>query len=598
MRKFIFLILLIALCVAGCANVNEETVETTTTLPPPETLPTGYYEPDSREETDTAGAVRAYDLPDNSYQWIAMAGDRVLLATESEAPVLSVLTGNDGVPAAQLQLQSVMLDTCQSLLNGFAYYNPITNEAVFLDIGLKQTQTIALPEGMVGTPIFASDGTQIYFCVGNELRAIEVERKLNRLVKTFGSGVPSVYGICFDGTILICNVETENQKTETVYVSADNGQTLKTDNSILELYSSGNSYLVTRKEGIQILRLTGNLNEEAKRMTMEDTSLIGVLDLGGIVGYNTIENGINLNYYEQNTGKMTASVVIPGVETVKKIISDKWGKCIWILASREQGDVLLRWDISASEIQDENLYVGTMYTAENPDTEALELLNERVEALNKKHGVRIRIWEDAVIYTDGHEIVPEHHVAVISGMLDELEVTLDEFPKKFVSKSISSKVRICLVRSIDGEQNSVQFWVDSYAFVTIAAGSDVRSEFLKGFGHVVDSHVLGNSPMYDYWNNLNPKEFTYGGESDETLAAGENRAFYDTESMKTGTIDRSRIFWQAMLPDNAEMFQSETMQAKLKLLCQAIRDAWRLEKEEEEYPWEQYLNQSIAYKKK
>jgi hypothetical protein len=183
-------------------------------------------------------------------------------------------------------------------------------------------------------------------------------------------------------------------------------------------------------------------------------------------------------------------------------------------------------------------------------------------------------------------------------MLDQLEPTLAEFPKSFISKSISSKVRICLVRSIDGQKTGTQFWVDDYAFISIAAGADVRSEFLKGFGHVVDSHVLGNSPVYDYWKDLNPKEFVYGQTADEKLTTGDNRAFYDVESMKTGTIDRSRIFWQAMLPDNADMFQSKTMQAKLKMVCKGIRDAWRLEREEEEYPWEQYLNESIAYKKK
>ena len=67
--------------------------------------------------------------------------------------------------------------------------------------------------------------------------------------------------------------------------------------------------------------------------------------------------------------------------------------------------------------------------------------------------------------------------------------------------------------------------------------------------------------------------------------------------MGSVTEDRSRIFWQAMLPDNAQMFKSEIMQKKLLLLCQGIRDAWRLQWKEETYPWEQYLSESIAYKK-
>jgi hypothetical protein len=34
------------------------------------------------------------------------------------------------------------------------------------------------------------------------------------------------------------------------------------------------------------------------------------------------------------------------------------------------------------------------------------------------------------------------------------------------------------------------------------------------------------------------------------------------------------------------------------MLCKAIRDAWGLERKTETYPWEQYLEKSIAYKKK
>ena len=78
---------------------------------------------------------------------------------------------------------------------------------------------------------------------------------------------------------------------------------------------------------------------------------------------------------------------------------------------------------------------------------------------------------------------------------------------------------------------------------------------------------------------------------------GQTRAFANETAMASVSDDRAMLFWQAMQPDNAEMFASETMQAKLLLLCHSIRDAWRLEKKTDTYPWEQYLNQSIAYVK-
>jgi hypothetical protein len=62
--------------------------------------------------------------------------------------------------------------------------------------------------------------------------------------------------------------------------------------------------------------------------------------------------------------------------------------------------------------------------------------------------------------------------------------------------------------------------------------------------------------------------------------------------------DRSQTFNQAMLPDNAEMFSSETMQKKLYRLCIGIREAYGWEKSAETFLWEQYLEDSLAYVKK
>ena len=130
-------------------------------------------------------------------------------------------------------------------------------------------------------------------------------------------------------------------------------------------------------------------------------------------------------------------------------------------------------------------------------------------------------------------------------------------------------------------------------------GIDLRSEFLRCLGYFVDSHVLGNSPNYDYWYKVNPQDFVYGAaEQKPEYLAPETRYFTSENAMKSSTEDRSELFYHAMLPDNAEMFQSKAMQKKLTALCKAIRDAWNTKKEEEVFPWEQYLNDPVAYTKK
>ena len=71
-----------------------------------------------------------------------------------------------------------------------------------------------------------------------------------------------------------------------------------------------------------------------------------------------------------------------------------------------------------------------------------------------------------------------------------------------------------------------------------------------------------------------------------------------TQAMQTVTDDRARTFLAAMEEGNEDLFKTEIMQKKLLLLCRGIRDAWGLKKSTEIFPWDQYLTEPIAYKKK
>ena len=52
----------------------------------------------------------------------------------------------------------------------------------------------------------------------------------------------------------------------------------------------------------------------------------------------------------------------------------------------------------------------------------------------------------------------------------------------------------------------------------------------------------------------------------------------------------------AMTPDHGDYFRSETMQKKLYQLCLGIRQAFDLEDVQEEFLWEQYLDQAFVEK--
>ena len=50
-----------------------------------------------------------------------------------------------------------------------------------------------------------------------------------------------------------------------------------------------------------------------------------------------------------------------------------------------------------------------------------------------------------------------------------------------------------------------------------------------------------------------------------------------------------------MTAGNDSLFAASPLQYKLKMLCQGIREAFGLKKSTENFPWEQYLNQPMAY---
>lgn len=595
MRKHIVLILLAALLLTGCAVQSDPDATATENTTEPQ--PLGYYVQNSDLETKTGGAVRLYALPDEDYRFLSAIGDQLLLASEGEAATLTVLTGDACIPTAQITVDADLLAANYRVLyNGFAYYDEAENQAIFLDPQLQEVNRITLPEDIQGLPLFSPDGEEIFYSAGQQIRSLEVERKISRLIKAHSYKSLELLGCYFEGELLCCRAEDEKDGLMTVYMSAQTGETTHTDPYIADIHTYENDFFAARMDGVVKQHIIGTKDGAAQQLLVDSGSVIGASELHGVVGCVTDDNGVALSFYDTSSGKKTAAVTVPGIDQPKHVYADRWSGCVWLVALDQQSgkQILLRWNPKASAVEEDTVYTTPLYTSSSPDKEGLKACQERVSAMNKAYGVRIRIWDEAVKYPGAYKLSPEYQPAAIHQMLDALEPVLAEFPKSFLQKSISSRIRICIVRSVDHEVKAVQYWDGNDAFVALSTGVDMRTEFIRGLGYIVDSHVLGNSSKFDSWDSLNPAGFVYGT-ADAALLSGDARAFANEASMASAVDDRSSILLQAMLPDNAEMFRSEIMQKKLLLICQGIRDAWNLEKKEESYPWEQYLTESIAY---
>ena len=138
--------------------------------------------------------------------------------------------------------------------------------------------------------------------------------------------------------------------------------------------------------------------------------------------------------------------------------------------------------------------------------------------------------------------------------------------------------------------------------VMLAAGDTSEKALYHELYHVMETHILGNSIALDQWAKLNPVGFEYDYDylanaqrDGSEFLQPDTRSFVDTYSMSYPKEDRARIFEYAMTAGNEPLFAASPLQYKLKMLCQGIREAFGLKKSPENFLWEQYLNQPMAY---
>lgn len=389
MKKILIFIILSMLLFAGCAANEDPVQETADTTATEETVP-GLWMENSAVEQQTDGAVAEYDLAGKTYHSIAMIDDKLLLIEAGEKTQLTVLSGPKGVPTANLALNvniAAQTGSFQPLYNGFVYYQPDTNQAVFLDSQLQTTDAVSLPKDLEGLPVFSADGSSAFYCVGEEIRAFDMGKKLQRLVKSHSCKKQTILGCYFDGKLLSCQVEDADGNVQILWISGQTGQTLRADDAIEKAWTYGDDYFMTRKDGTVQQRIFGKFDTDPRELTVSDGQVVSALALGGVLQWAENEEGkLKLSFYNLESGKKTFGVTLKNVGKPKEFLADRWNQCIWILTQTEDGDCLLRWNIRDCETKDKKNYSSALWTKDAPDEEGLAACQERVDALNSKHG--------------------------------------------------------------------------------------------------------------------------------------------------------------------------------------------------------------------
>lgn len=622
-------LLLVCLLLCGCASKASASTAAIATTEPLSTTgqaaePVGLYDAGSELEAKYQGAVRVYPLtlPD-TYGMRAM-GDGLLILSGSETTTLTLLTGKELSAAASVPLDFFLHSEDPSLQinrGELSYFDPLSRQTVVLDASLKAVSHIAAPEDLVGSPILSADRNTLYYCTSNAIRAWDLETGIRRCVKELTYQEQTVTGLCMEDTVLQCRV-LDNGRERTFLLSTETGLLLYEQEGSLTLCSNGSRYFVSFPNGMIQEMLFGEGEADPQVLTPADITASGFFldEQNAVVTVSTPSYGeIQLDYYVLETGNRR-SVLSLESEYAPIAIVDTTGDDLYILIhSADYGcEVLYRWDISAGSallINDATDYTGAYYTAESPDRNGLAQCQAYASEISNKYGIEVLIWEDAVaVQPWDYDFELEYLVPVIQRELELLDKRLAQYPDGILTATAShfTSLNICLVRQLTGTAESgsldtatgLQFLDGTDAYITLAAGPYSEQALYHELFHAMETHILNESIAFDQWESLNPSGFSYdydyraNAQRDSGVyLTPENRAFVDTYSMSFPKEDRARIMEYAMLAGKKDLFQTETMQAKLLKLCEGIREAYGLKKSEETYLWEQYLNKSLAYQK-
>lgn len=605
MNRFIPL-LLILLLLTGCAAQNpvSEYVDTLPTETP--ALDTLFLVPAEDDRT-----AAKYILPEDVHDFLLLE-DNLLFFSGDDATTLTLVDPVTRQVLATYETGMVLTTqnfTVQQLQGGLSYYDGQAGETIILDSSLQLIQRLKAPEDLAGMPLLSPDGNTQYYCTASGIRALDITTGISRLLRETSYPVQGLSGILLEGTVLQVSITETDGSWHTLFLSSETGQLLEDRNGNILPETKADRFFLHKQEGSRHTMFFGTVGEAPMVLNpwfaFDDSFFLG----DQVLTVFASETHLELQLYALDSGLRQACLLgIPSEAALVNAVQDSSGY-IWLLCRFPDTPVFYCWDPAETKTADTTVYTSPQFTRLEPDLDALTACTLYARELSHKHGIEILVYTDAVAMQPwDYTMEYEYDAAVLYRELELLDRRLNNYPPGFLQALAGkfTEITISIVRSIQGTPesgnvdvtDSIQFWDDYKAYIVLAAGHETEMTLYHELCHLIDTVVLTESTAYDQWEKLNPAGFQYANSLSHTMCAADWRqagweSFLDDDSLSYPKEDRARIMEYAMAPGNADRFESPYLQAKLKLLCTGIREAFNLEAYEATFLWEQYLQSPI-----
>lgn len=541
-------------------------------------------------------------------------GEDLLLFSGWEETTLTLCSGETGQILAQTTLPIFLSAEDPTVTFGadyVTYFDHTARELIFLDHNLTLAKKIHLDVVPNGGIALCEDQTKLFYCTDSAVWVVDFSSGIHRLVARLSLPDQHLVALHCADTVLQC--DSGNQS---LFLDAATGAVLWEASEPLTLWTWEDFYITAQMDGQYQELISGSAHFGPSVLVTGDpvVEFAPVPQQRGVVVFSYNPEATVLDFYDLETGLHPYSLTLPCLVQPAFMQSGHTAEHLWFALWNERQSVYLlyRWDLTVSATEDSGQYLQNRFSRDQPDIGGLARCTRLAWEIGEKHGVEIRIYEDAVACQPwDYRLTSEYQVPLIEAQLRQIDETLSRFPDGFwvqaAAQTGSEQIILCLVRTIVGvpgqnvlaSAHGIQFWdEDANAYVAIAAGESIKSTLIHELFHIIDSRVLGVCNAYDNWEKLNPKGFSYAYDynaeiRDIDLTSGPDPYFLDAYSMTYPKEDRARILEYAMLEGQSHRFSASHLQAKLRQLCIGIRKAFSLDTSFT-YPWEQYLAEPIT----
>ena len=613
MKRVICAALLAAL-LCGCGGEAEPTETTAATQAtqvteaPTETAETVAQTPTLPAETD--GSVTTFTLESGNCAGILRFGESsyALLTTDGQ---MTLLTGGDMQVENSRDLGCQLTSDDPSILvkeDQISYYDRSTGAYITLGKNLTQISAITIRDTITAGPIMSADFSTIYYCTDAGIRALDMATGNSRLLRQEHQTIVNLDGLLFDGTNLQYTRQITEDRYESCFIRTDDGSQTYVASLDGELTTWGTSYAAVMNLELPMGTcrqiLTGDLTQGIQDLNVDDSWDTILFPGDGTALLQTVtEEGVRADLYDLTGGTLSASRVFVGRQSP---FLHAWaeGGCIWLWTDEES--LLHRWDASMDASTAGTSLLTPHYTLGQPNETGIEQCSLRAQALTDTFGIPIRIAAGSnrttgVDYSGYPDYRPQQYLAA----LNQLHEALDRFPDGMLALlGGDGKLVIELVDDYDPtlgvREGTGELEFGSPRVIRVSICQDLQSIFYHELYHAMELVIQSATNDLEDWSDLNPSKFDYTG----SYTAYENGEYADSEYLEEGDNDfadgyclvspredRAQTFMYAMMEGQQARFDSKTMQKKLELISEAIRETFEdYEDSEDVFAWEQYLD--------